>query len=633
MAKVKTMKKKILLIDDDRVFLKYFTRQLEDAGHEVQTVEDGISALEMLTDYTPDVIFLDLILPKIDGDKLCRIIRTMKHLSDCYLVVISAVVAEIEDSYEEIGADAYIAKGPFATVARHALSSVEVSSKPRSKRRPGPILGLDTVSPRQLTRELLSRNRHLKTILESMSEGILEVIEGKIVYANSAAVSMFQMPLEKILTAYPPNLFDESVRVRVDDLMKSAGRGMAEIGENHPVDLQGRQVTIKYLPVNREASISIVLITDVTERKRLEMQLQHAQKMEAIGTIASGVAHNFRNTLTGILVNSQVIQENYPDEPELLEVVNRIDSSVKRGARLVDRLMQFSRKETTKEFQRVDLVAVIAETYQIVKKSFDQKIDIRLNLYQSLPIMGDHSGLSQVFMNLYTNARDAMPEGGVLEIDARQEENLAVVCVTDSGEGMDVETRNKCFDPFFTTKEVGKGTGLGLSTTYGIVKSHDGEIQVESKPGKGTTFIVRFHLIESGDIAETVCPIEMVRGKGEPILVVDDEHEIQTAMRDLLECLGYTPVMAGMVDDALDSYKTAQPQAVLMDVNMPEENGISCADRILEFDPDAKIAIMSGYDRNGPELSDKRLNGIIKGYLTKPIDVAELSSLLARLVG
>jgi signal transduction histidine kinase/DNA-binding response OmpR family regulator len=627
------MKKKILLIDDDRVFLKYFTRQLEDAGHEVQTVEDGISALEMLTDFTPDVIFLDLILPKLDGDKLCRIIRTMKHLSDCYLVVISAVVAEIENSYEEIGADAYIAKGPFAMVAQHAFSAVEASSKPWSKSRPGPIMGLDTVSPRQMTRELLSRNRHLKTILESMSEGILEVIEGKIVYANSTAVSMFQVPLEKILTAYPPDLFDENVRMRLEELMNSAGRRLSEVGEKHPVDLQGRQVTIKYLPVNREASISIVLITDVTERKRLEMQLQHAQKMEAIGTIASGVAHNFRNTLTGILVNSQVIQENYPDEQELLEVVNRIDTSVKRGARLVNRLMQFSRKETTKEFQRVDLVAVIAETYQIIKKSFNQKIDIHLNLYQSLPIMGDHSGLSQVFMNLFTNCRDAMPEGGVLEIDARQEENLAVVRVTDSGEGMDLETRKKCFDPFFTTKEVGKGTGLGLSTTYGIVKSHDGETLVESTPGKGTTFIVRFRLIEGGNIAETACPTEIVRGKGEPVLVVDVEHEIQTAMRDLLECLGYTPVMAELGEDVLDSYKTAQPLAVLMDVNMPAKNGISCADRILEFDPDAKIAIMSGYDRNGPELSDKHLNGIIKGYLTKPVDVAELSSLLARLVG
>jgi len=627
------MNKKILLVDDDRVFLKYFTRQFEDAGHEVQTVEDGISALEMLTDYTPDVIFLDLILPKIDGDKLCRIIRKLKHLSDCYLVVISAVVAEIENNYEEIGADSYIAKGPFATVARHALSAVEASSKPRWKDQPSTILGLDTVSPRQLTRELLSRNRHLKTILESMSEGILEVIEGKVVYANSAAISMFQMPLEKILTAYPPNLFDERVHVRVDDLMKSAGRGMAEIGENHPVDLQGRQVTIKYLPVNSEASISIVLITDVTERKRLEMQLQHAQKMEAIGTIASGVAHNFRNTLTGILVNSQVVQENYPDEPELLEVVNRIDTSVKRGARLVDRLMQFSRKETTKEFKRVDLVAVIAETYQIINKSFDQKIDIRLNLYQSLPIMGDHSGLSQVFMNLFTNARDSMPQGGVLEIDARQEENLAVVRVTDSGEGMDAETRKKCFDPFFTTKEVGKGTGLGLSTTYGIVKSHDGEIVLESEPGKGTTFTIRFNLIEDVNHAETACTTKIMRGKGEPILIVDDEHEIQTAMRDLLECLGYTPVMAGIGVDALDSYKTAHPQAVLMDVNMPEENGISCSDRILEFDPGAKIAIMSGYDRNGPELSKKRQDGNIKGYLTKPVDVAELSSLLARLVG
>jgi CheY-like chemotaxis protein len=163
------MKKKILLVDDDRVLLKYLTNVLEREGHEIETVEDGISALNRLTASAPDVIFLDLILPNIDGDKLCRVIRKMDHLKASYLVVISAAVAELEIDLDEIGADRYIAKGPLS------------QEKQKS------IMGLDTIYPRRLTKELLSRNRHLATILESMAEGILEIFEGKIVFAFLSA--------------------------------------------------------------------------------------------------------------------------------------------------------------------------------------------------------------------------------------------------------------------------------------------------------------------------------------------------------------------------------------------------------------------------------------------------------------
>ncbi|MGB8336310.1 MAG: response regulator, partial [Desulfobacterales bacterium] len=342
---------KILLIDDDRVFLKYLTRQLETAGHDVVTAGDGISALTLLTDITPDIIFLDLILPKIDGDKLCRIIRKMDHLANCHLVVISAVVAEMGSDFADIGADSYIAKGPFATVAEHVMAVVEASSAPKEGNKSQQVLGLEHVSPRQLTRELLSRNQHLKTILESMEEGIIEIVEGVVVYANSAAVRLFALPLEKILAANPNNLFDVKDRSRVAELLDADDGKMVEIGENRPVELGGRLVTIRSFRIGSDSKGSIILISDITDRKRLEIQLQHAQKMEAIGTIASGVAHNFRNSLTGILVNSQVIQENYPDNPELMEIVGRINTSVKKGAHLIERLMQFSRKQIVREFQ------------------------------------------------------------------------------------------------------------------------------------------------------------------------------------------------------------------------------------------------------------------------------------------
>ena len=604
---------KILLIDDDRVFLKYLTRQLETAGHDVVTAGDGISALTLLTDITPDIIFLDLILPKIDGDKLCRIIRKMDHLANCHLVVISAVVAEMGSDFADIGADSYIAKGPFATVAEHVMAVVEASSAPKEGNKSQQVLGLEHVSPRQLTRELLSRNQHLKTILESMEEGIIEIVEGVVVYANSAAVRLFALPLEKILAVNPNNLFDVKDRSRVAELLDADDGKMVEIGENRPVELGGRLVTIRSFRIGSDSKGSIILISDITDRKRLEIQLQHAQKMEAIGTIASGVAHNFRNSLTGILVNSQVIQENYPDNPELMEIVGRINTSVKKGAHLIERLMQFSRKQIVREFQRVDFVTVIVGIYQIIRKSFNDNIDIRLNLHQSLPIIGDQTGLSLVLMNLFSNARDAMPNGGVLEIDALRDGATAVVKIRDSGEGMDEETRKKCFDPFFTTKDVGKGTGLGLSTSYGIIRGHDGEISVESAPQKGTTFLLRLPLADRGEKSDHGDHHDILKGNGQTILVFDETDKEQTSVRDVLECIGYRPVVTTAEDDMLNQYKNIHPQAILLGINSPAENGTSYVDKILSLDPAANIAIFGGNVADETALSGKDLTEGSKG--------------------
>ena len=623
---------KILLIDDDRVFLKYLARQVETAGHDVVTAADGISALNLLTEITPDLIFLDLILPKIDGDKLCRIIRKMDHLNNCHLVVISAVVAEMGSNFDDIGADSYIAKGPFATVAEHVMAVLEAATAPKERDKSKKILGLEHVSPRQLTRELLSRNQHLKTILESMEEGILEIVEGVVVYANSAAVRLFGLPLEKILAANPTNLFDVKERFRVADLLSKTDAKMVEIGENLPIEQGGRQVTVRLFRVGSDSKGTIILISDITDRKRLEVQLQHAQKMEAIGTIASGVAHNFRNSLTGILVNSQVIQENYPDNPELMDIAGRINTSVKKGAQLIERLMQFSRKQIVREYKKVDFVSVIAGIYQIIRKSFNDNIDIRLHLHHSLPVIGDEAGLSLVLMNLFSNARDAMPNGGTLEIDALRDGATVVVKICDSGEGMDEETCKKCFDPFFTTKDVGKGTGLGLSTSYGIIKGHDGEISVESSPQKGTTFLLRLPLADRDEKSDHEDHHDILKGNGQTILVFDETDKEQTSMRDVLECIGYRSVVTSAEDDLLNQYKNIRPRAILLGINFPVENGTPSVDKILALDPAANIAIFMDNIEDESALSGTGPNGGIKGYLGKPVDVAELSRLLASML-
>ncbi|MBW2707226.1 MAG: response regulator [Deltaproteobacteria bacterium] len=625
------MKKKILVVDDDRVMLKFISKLLMREGHEVVTAEDGFAALTLLATFTPDIIFFDLIMPKIDGSKLIQIVRSMPQLKDCYLVIISAAVAEIDFDFDQTGADSYIAKGPFNSMSEHIKEVIDTCDSPQAKHEEKPIRGLDNVYARQLTKELLSRSRHLETILESMAEGILELFSNKIVYANGVAVSLLGRPLAEILAAYPPDLFKDSVGRQLDDILKSDTEEPAEIGEKTPVALNGRQITIKILPVKGETLTVIIMITDVTERRRLEMQLQHVQKMEAIGTIAAGVAHNFRNTLTEVLVNSQLIQMNYEDQSGLHEVAGRINTSVRRGSRLVDGLLQFSRKQIKEEFKIINLSEVINETFQIIRKSFDQKIEILTDYPDQLPIMGDTTSVSQALMNLCTNARDAMPAGGQLVIKAVQDGRRILVTVSDNGEGMGKETIEKCFDPFYTTKPIGKGTGLGLSTTYGIIKSHEGLISVESQSNKGTTFKIHFPLaLGDEEIKPTETP-SLARGEGQLVLVVDDEPEIQIAMKELLEYLGYKPEFASNGTAGLAKYKSCKPDGVLMDINMPEMDGIACIEEILKYDPDANISIVSGYELDGMNGLGKRAKKSIKEYLPKPVGLGDLSALLARM--
>jgi CheY-like chemotaxis protein len=310
-------------------------------------------------------------------------------------------------------------------------------------------------------------------------------------------------------------------------------------------------------------------------------------------------------------------------------VAGRINSSVRQGASLVDGLLQFSRKQIKAEFELIDLVEVIDEICQIIRKSFDQKIEIQSNLPEQLPIMGDSTSLSQALMNLCTNARDAMPNGGKLIITGKQEGRRMVVTVSDTGQGMDSKAVEKCFDPFFTTKPIGKGTGLGLSTTYGIIKSHEGLISVDSRPNQGATFKIHLPAASPTEQNKGDVPPAIVRGKGQCVLVVDDEPEIRNAMKGLLDYLGYRPEFASSGKEGLAKYRQRHSAAVLMDINMPEMDGVACIEEILNYDPAANIAIISGYEEESIDGLSKAVRKHVKDYRVKPLGLGDLSELLA----
>ncbi|MBW2176342.1 MAG: response regulator [Deltaproteobacteria bacterium] len=629
------MKKKILIVDDNRLLRKFLSTHLERAGHHVRTAEDGFAALDVLSDFAPDVMFVDLFMPKIDGDRLCQIVRARDDLKDCYLVILSAGIAETGKDYTKIGANACIAKGSFSNMAKNVLAAVNDSDAPVQADKPGPIIGLDAVYSRQLTKELISRNRHLETILESMAEGFLEIYSDRVVYANEAAVLMLEMDLENLLYAYPPDLFEGKAKRRLEKLI--AGHENIARDKNAPVDLHNRKVTIKSYPVEGEPSTSIIIFSDVTEQKRLEEKLQQAKKMEAVGTLAGGVAHDFNNLLMGVQGNISLMMLDLKPGDSHFEEVASIERCVDSAAKLTKQLLGFARggKYVVKATSLNEMIRKLKTMFQRTNKniSFHEK-------YQNNPwsVEVDQGQIEQVMMNLLLNACQAMPQNGELSI---QTENVTLnrsfvksfdvgpgryvkISVTDSGCGMDPAVQQRIFEPFFTTKNVGEGSGMGLASAFGIVKNHRGIIECRSIKGKGSTFSVYLPVShhETPAIEE---PTKTLQRGMETILLVDDEDIIISVDTKLLEELGYKVLVAKEGTVALEIFTARHHEIdlVLLDIIMPDLNGEEVFAQMKRIKPDVKVLVSSGYSIDWQ--ARKMLEDGCNGFIQKPFKMKQLS--------
>ena len=400
-------------------------------------------------------------------------------------------------------------------------------------------------------------------------------------------------------------------------------------------------------PVRDEAGRVVRLVgvaEDITEKKRIETQFLRAQRMEAIGALAGGVAHDLNNILTPMLMATSLLKDETV-EPHEQELLSMIEQSARRGADIVRQLLTFSRGV---EGQRIVLQPrhLLKEMAAIIRETFPREIALHEDFAADLwPVEADSTQLHQVLMNLCVNARDAMPRGGRLSLEARNlqlgpgDHQIAVECkpgpyvvilVADTGEGMTAATITRIFEPFFTTKGVGKGTGLGLSTVLGIVRSHGGHVSVYSEPGRGSQFRVYLPAQPGSVIPTTETPAAIDRGNGELILVVDDEPSIREATRRLLELRGYRALTAQNGEEALKLVIQHRDdlRLVLTDVMMPVMGGIALARSLQTLDAGIPVVATSGMDED-----DKRqeLAGVgVQEVLAKPCASGDLMAAIRR---
>lgn len=633
------MKKKILVVDNHPVVLKFMSQLLEKEGHQALTAEDGLSALEILKTFTPDVIFIDLIMPHIGGEKLCQIIRKEPSLKEVYLIILSAIAAEQEIDYASFGANACIAKGSLDKMTKHVLAALEQANQEMGVLHPPKTIGIEDVYARNITSELLSVKKHFEIILNSMAEGILEITpEGKIVYTNPKAISLINQTEDQLLALDFTGLFLESDRQGIKDHLMEIHLTLQPIAVNGPLMLNGKQVALHLLPVIDESQRSIIVIlTDVSEQKRMEAQLIQAQKMEAIGTLAGGIAHDFNNLLMVVQGNVSLMLLDVNSAHPHYEMLRMIEKQVLSGSKLTAQLLGYARKGryALRPIYLNQLVADTSGAFGRTRKNITIHQDLAKNLFTC---EADQGQIEQVLMNLFVNAADAMPEGGDLflrtanvnfsEIKGRgyipNPGEYVLLTATDTGVGMDSKTIDCIFDPFFTTKELGRGTGLGLASTYGIVKGHGGYIEVESEKGHGTTFKV-YLPASAKPVQQAVKPSAPISKAIGTVLLVDDEEVVLDVSEKVLKVLGYKVLVARGGAEAIEIFKKHRDSIdlVLLDIIMPQMGGGEVYDRLREISPEVKVLLSSGYSIDG-EASKIMARGC-NGFIQKPFDIMQLS--------
>ena len=496
-------------------------------------------------------------------------------------------------------------------------------------------------------KKLLLSQRHFETILAGVYCGVLELTpEARIVYCNPVAVSLLGMPEEKLLGSDFTELFQHNDHQGIRKLLDTSDHTPRTISGNSFATLNGKQFSMKILPVKSKGKEAIVVILkDISLQKNMEAQLIQAQKMEAIGTLAGGIAHDFNNLLMGMQgYVSLMLMDIEPTHPHYRRL-KAIENQVESGAELTRQLLGFA-KGGKYEVKPTNINELIIKTSNMFGRT-KKEIKIHRKYQKDIwTVEVDQGQIEQALLNLYVNAWQAMPEGGDLNIKTEnitldetyvkpfkiKPGNYVKLSISDTGVGMDEATQQRIFEPFFTTKEMGRGTGLGLASVYGIIKNHDGFINVYSEKNKGTTFSVYLPASKSEVSGQKSEISEDVRHGDETVLFVDDEDAIIEVSLEILNALGYQVLTARSGKEAIEVYKKNKDKIdlIILDMIMPDMGGGKVYDRIKEINPDIKVLLSSGYSIEGQ--ATEILKRGCNGFIQKPFNISELSQIIKKVL-
>lgn len=611
---------KILIAEDDPTAQKLLGVILKNQSYQLIFAGNGYEAFSLAQLHEPDLVLSDVMMPEMTGYELCQVLRNHPQFSDIPVVLLTTL-SDKESRLKgiEAGADDFISKPYDMDELRARVRGILRLNRFRK------LLQEREASQMREKRDE-RRIREQANLLNQTYDAIIQLdAEENIRFWNTGAERLYGWTAEEA-TGQPASgiLFEPSISriVEVRRVLHTEGRWSGELEQTSrtgvPVVVESRWSLVRDEEGN---PLSTLLInTDITEKRRMERQFQRVQRMETIGMLASGVAHDLNNMLTPISLGVEMLRLGL--EPDQLEgVLTMIENSVKRGSALVRQVLTFGREGG--EQSLIQPKHVLNEVLGLIRETFPKTIT--LDSPAPRPLRTLHVGatqLSQILLNLCVNARDAMPQGGRLTVRAEnRSENGAdwvVFIVGDSGEGIPPDVLARMFDPFFTTKEAGKGTGLGLATVKGIVEREGGTIQVETEVGKGTTFSVALPAV-ADEIQAEPSDFEVIpEGGGEMVLVVDDEVSLLDMTRGVLEAHGYRVLAASGGEEALALFGKHRAEIVLavVDLHMPLPDGFAVIRSMRDLSSDLPVIAVSGLDIAEREVEVAGLG--VRTFLAKP---------------
>ena len=514
---------------------------------------------------------------------------------------------------------------------------------------------------KQAEEELRESKELLRATIESTADGILVVNEkGQVVCTNKRFVQLWRIPEELIKERKDHKLLDfvldqlkesEAFLSKVQALYKTSDEDFDVLEFK-----DGRVFERFSSPLIRDGQIAgrVWSFRDVTESKiaeeektKLQSQLQQVQKMESIGTLAGGIAHEFNNILGIIVGNAELAMDDIPEWNPARQNLQEIYTASLRARDVIKQILTFSR-QTPQEIKPVRIIPIIKESLKFLRSSIPTTIEIHQNISsESETVRANPTQINQVLINLCTNAIHAMGEkGGVLEVSL---ENIVLdaasashyhdlspgkyfkLTVNDTGHGIEPKNLKRIFDPYFTTKRVGEGSGMGLSVVHGIVKSHGGAISINSEPGKGTIFDVLLPCIEDGPELEVEIAVE-IPGGNERMLFVDDEKAMVDAIQPMIERLGYKVTARTSSIEGLEAFRENPDRfdLVITDFTMPDMTGMELAKALLKIRSDIPIILCTGYSEHINE--DKAKANGVRAFLMKPVVLSEIANTIRKVL-
>jgi len=588
---------KILVVEDNPGDAALLENLLNEAGvqFEIKCVERLSAGIAEIKRDSFDVILLDLGLP--DSYGLDTLIKLNEIEPAAPVIVLTGLADEaVGTQAVKAGAQDYLIKGQ---IDKNLLSR-SISHAIERKRS---------------AEAIQAASREWSASFDAMADGVsIHSVDGTIIMANQSLFQILGKSEDEVLGKDHCEVFHGGKLVTDCPIIKSRDSGSKAFSEIFEPALD-KWLAVSTSPVLDDSGrlTKIVhTVRDITEHRKLEEQLRQSQKMESIGTLAGGVAHDFNNILTAIVGYGNLTLMKMKEDDPLLSNVQHMLEAADRASHLTKELLLFSRKQTSDK-KPVSLNGVVVKVEKFLAKVIGEDIVFKTDLHEApLTVLADEHQIEQVLMNLATNARDSMPHGGTLKVIVRHVSldrefvtahgygktgSYALITVEDTGMGMDEATRQRIFEPFFTTKEIGKGTGLGLAVVYGIIKQHDGYINVYSEPGVGTAFKIYLPVIAEAPCEERPPEQQAPSGGTETILLAEDDEMVRRLQMFVLKDSGYTVIEAVNGADAVSKYfeNKDRIELLLLDLLMPLMNGKEAFDEIRKTRPGIRVIFSSGY--------------------------------------